>query len=127
MANKKLSEIEKKKQELEQELASIQDGLDRSIDDVREGVSSSLEPKNLIRKYPLPALGASLLVGFLIGKERKNPSRLASKERGSYSKPESRITSELKRVLAKKGMNLLMDFLDSKFSEMSERKRSEED
>ena len=53
MANKKLSEIEKKKQELEQELAEIQSGLDKSIDDVKEGVTTNLDPKNLIRKYPL--------------------------------------------------------------------------
>lgn len=127
MANKKLTEIEIKKQELEQELAEIQNGLDRSIDDVRDGVSSSLEPKNLIRKYPLPALGASLLIGFLLGKKRKNSSRVSSEERGTYSKPESHIASELKRVLAKKGMSLVMDFLDSKVSEMNHKKRSQED
>lgn len=127
MANKKLSEIEKKKQELEQELAEIHNGLDKSIDDVREGVSSSLEPKNLIRKYPLPALGASLLVGFLLGRERKDSPRISSKAPGTYSNTESRIASEIKRTLARKGMNFLLDYLDSKMSEINQKKHSSED
>ncbi|WP_020402168.1 hypothetical protein [Gracilimonas tropica] len=128
MANKKLSEIEKKKQELEQELAEIQSGLDKSIDDVKEGVTTNLDPKNLIRRYPLPAVGASLVLGFLLGKERKKSPRIASNRSHSYSSDsESRIASEIKRIVARKGMNLLLDYLDDKVSELKHKKQHPED
>lgn len=128
MANKKLSEIEKKKQELEQELAEIQSGLDKSIDDVKEGVTTNLDPKNLIRRYPLPAVGASLVLGFLLGKERKKSPRIASNRSRSYSSDsESRIASEIKRIVARKGMNLLLDYLDDKVSELKHKKQHPED
>ena len=123
MANKKLSQIEKKKQELEQELAEIQNGLDRSIDDVKEGVSYNLDPKNIIRKYPLPVVGASILLGFLIGKEPKKRPRVSSRSNDDLVRPESRIVAELKRVLAKKGMSILLDILDQKIANIKEQKR----
>lgn len=127
MSNKKLSEIEQKKKALEQELADIQSGLDRSIDDVREGVSSNLDPKNIIKKYPIPIVGASVVVGFLLGRNRKSPSKISSGSAESTRASDSRIAKELKRVLAKKGLNLLLDYLDQKIAELKQQKKDTND
>jgi hypothetical protein len=117
MAETKLSNLEKKKKELESELARIQDGLDKSIDEVKEGVTDSMDPKNIIKKYPIPIVGASLVVGFLLGRNRKETSTLASK---SYQGGESPIARELKRIVAKRGLSLLLDFLDDKVAALKQ-------
>ncbi|MDR9417069.1 MAG: hypothetical protein RI564_12360 [Gracilimonas sp.] len=127
MAKNKLSVIEKKKQELEQELSEIQNGLDKSIDDVREGVSSNLDPKNIIKKYPLPIVGASVLVGFLLGKEKKRYTDTPSRSGKIKTEEESRIAAEIKRIVAKKGMNLLLDFIDNKISDLKRQHHPKED
>lgn len=116
MADLKISRIEKKKKELEEELARLQNGIDESIDDVKAGVSSNLEPRNIIKKYPLPIVGASIVVGFLLGTERKG-NNLASKTR-NRSTGGSSISSEIKRILARKGLNMLFDYLDEKVYEL---------
>jgi hypothetical protein len=127
MAKTKISNLEKKKQELEQKLVSIQNGLDRSIDDVKDGVASNMDPKNLVRKYPLPIVGASILAGFLLGRERKNYNSISSKKYSRSIDRDSGITRELKRLLAKKGMSLLLDFIDNKVSELKQNKPSSDD
>ncbi|MBD3615914.1 MAG: hypothetical protein HUJ22_05010 [Gracilimonas sp.] len=127
MADVKLSNLEKKKQELEDELIRIQGGIDKSIDEVKEEVSSNMDPKNLIKKYPLSIVGASIVAGFLLGRERKNYRRTSSKRYSSDSVPDSGITKELKRMLAKKGLSLLMDYLDDKVTSMKEKNKGSED
>jgi hypothetical protein len=125
MSEVKLSNLEKKKKELEEELIRLQDGIDKSIDDVKEGVSSGLEPKNMIRKYPLPIVGASVLVGFLLGRERKYSSGIPSKrENTGNSFSDSGISRELKRIIAKKGLSFLMDYMDDKVASLKEKNSS---
>ncbi|MCP9292912.1 MULTISPECIES: hypothetical protein [Gracilimonas] len=127
MAKEKLSDLEKKKKELEQELANIQNGLDKSIDEVKEGVSTGLAPKNLIKKYPLPIVGASVVVGFLLGSNRKNSSSSSSKAYGSRSQSDSAISKEIKRMLAKKGLSLVLDYIDNKVAALKEKGHDSED
>lgn len=127
MAEAKLSDLEKKKQELEQELANIQNGIDKSIDEVREGVSTNMAPKNIIRKYPLPIVGVSVVAGFLLGRGRKYSSTSASNSYSSHRDAGSAISKEIKRMLAKKGLNLLLDYLDEKVAALKEKKPASED
>lgn len=105
MASGKVSEIEKKKIELENELARIQEGIDKSIDGVKDEVVDSLDPKTIVRKYPLHVLGASILVGFLIGKPKSS---------GSSNGSNSLIASEIKKALAKKGLSILSEIIEGK-------------
>tara|TARA_R110001599_G_scaffold84130_2_gene226629 strand:- start:31482 stop:31841 length:360 start_codon:yes stop_codon:yes gene_type:complete len=105
MGSSRVSEIEKKKIELENELTRIQEGIDKSIDGVKEEVVENLDPKTIIRKYPLHVLGASVLVGFLIGKPKS-----------SGSSSDSLIASELKKALAKKGLSMLSDLIEGKMN-----------
>jgi hypothetical protein len=128
MSEVKLSNLEKKKKELEEELVRIQNGIDKSIDDVKEGVSSNMDPKNVIRNYPLPIVGASLVVGFLLGRERKYSGRISSKRSNTgNSFSDSGISRELKRIIAKKSLSLLMDYLDDKVASLKENKGSSDD
>ena len=124
MAEDKLSNLEKKKQELEQELTNIQNGIDQSIEDVKEGVTTNMDPKNLIRKYPLPIVGASVVVGFLLGRNRKESN---TKVREFSQSSDSPITKEIKRIVAKKGLSLLLDYIDNKVAALKEKGRETED
>tara|TARA_R110002126_G_scaffold120282_1_gene261448 strand:- start:6644 stop:6979 length:336 start_codon:yes stop_codon:yes gene_type:complete len=106
MAGNRVSEIQKKKVELENELTRIQEGIDKSIDGVKEEVADSLAPKNIVRRYPLHVLGASILVGFLIGKPKSAGSSNSS----------SLIVSEIKKALAKKGLSMLGEMIEGKIN-----------
>lgn len=123
MADVKLSNLEKKKKELEEELSRIQNGIDQSIDEVKEGVSSNLDPKKLIQKYPLPIVGASLIAGFLLGRGGSGSSSSTYRRKES----DSAISKEIKRVIAKKGLSLFLDFLDNKVSELKKKNQAPRD
>lgn len=110
MAQEKIDELEKKKQELEDELNKIQGELDNSIDQVREDVSSSINPKNVIRKYPLPIVGASALLGFLLGHKNRRSSTVSSDKGGDFS---GALLSELKRLASRKAINFATDYVES--------------
>lgn len=105
MSSERISEIEKKKVELENELVRIQEGIDKSIDGVKEEVADRLDPKNIVRKYPLHVLGVSVLIGFLIGKPKSSSS---SSGTGSL------VASEIKKALAKKGLSVLSEIIEGK-------------
>lgn len=105
--SKQISDIEKRKVELQNELTRIQEEIDKSIDGVKEEVVESLDPKAIIRKYPLPVLGGAILLGFLIGKPK---SKVSSNSTGSL------IAGEMKKALTKKGLSLLSEMIESKLS-----------
>lgn len=112
MAEEKLDELKKKKQEIEKELNEIQGELDNSIDKVREDVSSNLNPKNLIRKYPLPIVGGSALLGFLLGHKNKKSSTSSSGS-GKGSEFSGALISELKRLATRKAINFATNYVES--------------
>ncbi len=112
MGNTKISNLEKKKKELEEELVRIQDGIDRSIDGVKEDVTENLAPKNLIRKYPLPVVGGAFLLGILLGKP-KSTRPYPSKDSGGLG---SVIGKELRNALTKKAVSVLLDIVDDQLN-----------
>ncbi|HKK46503.1 MAG TPA: hypothetical protein VJ964_13345 [Balneolaceae bacterium] len=116
MAKDHIDELEKKKQELEAELNQIQQELDNSLDQVRSDVSRSLAPKEMIRKYPLPVVSASMLLGFLIGHRGKSGNATASA--GEFS---GALVSELKKLATKKAISFATDYVE----EMLEKKADE--
>lgn len=109
MAEEKIDELQKKKKELEQELNNIQGELDNSIDQVREDVSSNLNPKNLIRKYPLPIVGGSALLGFLLGHKNK---KSVSSENDKGSNISGTLLYELKRLATRKAINFATNYVE---------------
>ena len=68
-------QISKKKQELESNLARIQEGLDKSIEDVRGEVVQNLSPAEVVKKYPVPVVGGAVLIGFLLGSSGSSKNR----------------------------------------------------
>ncbi|MEX0721874.1 MAG: hypothetical protein WD059_14460 [Balneolaceae bacterium] len=121
MSENNLSQLEKKKQALEIELARIQTDLDRSIDGVKENVSSNFAPKAIIRKYPLPALGAALVLGLLLGKGKKKSSKSPQNKKDSSDGVGSVVGREIKNALTKKSVHMLMDYLDNRVSRLNEK------
>ncbi|WP_445666252.1 hypothetical protein [Fodinibius sp. AD559] len=124
MAQKKVDELEKKKQELEEELNNIEGELDSSIDQVREDVGSSLNPKNIIRKHPLPIVGASAVIGFLLGHKRRKSSTSTSDNGGDFS---GALLSELKRLATRKAINFATDYVENILEEKAEEHLSSSD
>ena len=57
MSKKKLTDTELKKQELEAELSRIQGGIDEALDQVKTDVTNTVDPKEIIKKHPLPVDG----------------------------------------------------------------------
>lgn len=115
MAQEKIDELEKKKQELEDELNKIQGELDSSIDQVREDVSTSLDPKNIIRKYPLPLVGASALLGFLVGHKKKRDTK-----KTSDSELTGTLLSELKRLATRKAISFATNYVEELLDKKAE-------
>lgn len=111
MAEEKLDKLEEKKKALEQELENIQEELDHSFDKVRDDVSDSLAPSEVIKRYPLPAVGISVLVGFLASHQSKSGS--SGHEAGSL------LFSEIRRLLTKKGITLASSYIEELLSEES--------
>lgn len=115
MAQEKIDELEKKKQELEEELNNIQGELDNSIDRVRQDVSNSLDPKNMIRKHPLPIVGGAALIGFLLGHRGSSPDRKSSA--GEFS---GALLAELKRLATRKAISFATDYVEELLEEKAE-------
>lgn len=109
----KINDIEKRKKELQDELKRIQKELDHSIDEVRVDVSSKLDPKTLIKKYPLSSVGVSLLLGFLAGKgSGRGESSSRPRSRSDGNKLGSMIWDELKSSATKKAIRVLFNYID---------------
>lgn len=107
----KISDIEKRKKELQDELKRIQNELDHSIDEVRVDVSSRLDPKTLIKKYPLSSVGVSLLLGFLAGKG-SGKGESSTLPRSEENKLGSMIWDEFKSSATKKAIRVLFNYID---------------
>ncbi len=103
MAKDQIDELEQKKQELEDELYQIQQELDNSLDQVRYDVSTKFDPKTIIKKYPLPIVGASALIGFLIGHDGKS-------SKGVYGQA---ILAELKKLVTKRAISFASDYVEN--------------
>lgn len=112
MAKDKIDELEKKKQELEDELQKIQGEIDNSVSQVRNDVSSNLNPRNIIRKYPLHVVGASALLGFLIGNKGTSSSKESAS--GEFS---GTLLAELKRLATRKAISFATDYVEDLLEE----------
>lgn len=119
MAEEKIDELEQKKKELEEQLEMIQNELDHSIGDVRSDMSRSLAPRNIIRKYPLPSLGAAVLAGFLVG---HNGRRSGDGE--SSAGLSSALASELKRLATRKAIRFATDYVEDLLDERDSKDHS---
>lgn len=116
MSKDKLDEIEKKKRELQAELDRIQAELDHSFDEVRSDVSNRLQPAEFIKRYPLPVVGLSVLVGFLAGHKRRD-ARSSSESDSKEDGFSSVLLSELKKLATRKAVSFATDYIEGLLSD----------
>jgi len=107
--DKKTSELDQKKQELQRELKRLQGELDQSLDDVKTDVTSQLDPRELVRKHPLVSLGTSVALGFLFGHKGRNAKTARSAGGDGLG---SLLWDELKTTATRRGVRLLFKYLD---------------
>ena len=110
--SKKIDRIEAKKKELEANLERLQSGLEVNLEHVKTDVTKKVNPSEVIREYPLPAVGTSIIVGLLLTRFRRKKSK--KKESKKNLIVESLSTS-LKRRLTKKATDLLLDYIEERF------------
>src|SRR5699024_5713148 len=114
MASDTADNLEQKKKELKAELYNIQDELNTSVTIIRNDVSKTLDPKFVIQYYPLPVVGCSVIVGFLLGhskKQRTDSPAPKADPRGGVS---ATLINELERLATKKAIIFATDFVEKK-------------
>ena len=104
-----LREIEARKQAIKKELEHIQEELEDSIDDVKEGVSGQLNPRNWIKKHPLKSAAVALVTGFLISRKRKSSPK---ESKAQPQKLSGMVVQELKKQAVKKGFEFLSSLIE---------------
>jgi len=109
------NDIVRKKEELEQKLARLQEEIDHSFDEVKDDVTQSFSPAEIIKKYPLPVVGSAFLLGIILGKEgkTKSKSRSSSANGNGFS---GVLLNELKKYAVKKGVQFIKQKVDQKLS-----------
>ena len=111
-------DVEKKKLELQNKIAQIQQGLDHSLDDVKGDVANSLSPKEVVKKYPLTSVGISIALGFILGSP-KSSKKSVSVPAKNENDVVSSISRSLKKRLVQKAVDTALDFFENKMSERS--------
>lgn len=111
MSDEKKETLQKKKKELEAELHSIQEELDDSLDQVRSDVSAKLDPLEHVRRHPIPAVGAAVFIGFLIGKGGEDHEH-SHKTDAPGEKLTSTLSYEIKRLITRKGISFMSSYLE---------------
>lgn len=94
--------IDEKKKALEEEINALKSELDESLNSVSREVEHSFEPKQLIKKHPLKALGVSVLAGFLISYRAKASTNSSS------------VMSSLKKEIGSRAISYLLDSMTNK-------------
>jgi len=106
-----LAQMKERRAALKKELEELQVELEDSLDDIKDDVTSRMEPKYWIQHYPLQSFGVSLLLGFLAGNVGGKKREKISRE--SLLK-DSMLWSELKRALTRKAVQKIIAIIDSK-------------
>jgi hypothetical protein len=121
--SKKIDKIAAKKLELEQNLARLQQGLEQNISEVKGDVTQTVNPTEVVRRHPLPVVGAAIAVGFLIGISGSKKNRTSRSPKSSLAEG---IGSSIKKRLSQKAVDLAMDYLENRISQKKVNSRVEE-
>lgn len=115
--SKKIDRIEAKKRELEAKLERVQSGLEHNLEHVKQDVTDTVSPAEVVRKYPLQSVGLAIVAGFLvtrIGGSKKTVYKSTSRNAIADS-----ITSSLKKRLSKKAIDMALDIIEDKLASRS--------
>lgn len=112
MAKDDIDDLEKKKQELEQELQQIQGELDSSVHRVQDDITNKLNPSDMIRKHPLPLVGGAALIGFLLGHRGRSD--------GESGEARKALVAEIKKLATRKAISFATDYIEELIEEKTE-------
>lgn len=108
------ADLEAKKKKLEAELERIEQELDTSVDEMRTGLTDQLHPRNLIERYPLQALGSSVLLGLLLGyKGGSDHNHNGAGGRSLFSM----VWREFKSTATRRAVRSFFNYLDTQLDE----------
>ncbi len=115
--NKKIDRIEAKKRELEAKLERVQSGLEHNLEHVKQDVTDSVSPAEIVRKHPLQSVGIAIVAGFLL-------TRLGGRKKTVYKSTTKgtiadSISSSLKKRLSKKAIDMALDIIEDKLASRS--------
>ena len=114
--SKKIDKIEAKKRELEANLERLQSGLENNLVNVKSDVTQSLNPTEIVKKYPLPVVGAAVVAGFLLTRIGSDNSK---KSNSTKSVIADSISSSLKKRLSKKATDIVLDYIEDRLNSNS--------
>lgn len=120
MSNNKdisMTDIRRRKKKLEDDLEQLEGNFEHRISGVQNKVLGTLEPLEYIKKNPFKSVGASILIGFAIGKFGVDKSS-GEGESDHYHQEKlfNLLFNEIKRVAARKTATYLSEFIDKKIS-----------
>ena len=111
--SKKIDRIEAKKRELEANLERIQSGLETNLENVKTDVTQSISPAEVVRRHPLPVVGAAVLAGFLLTRLGKGGKK---EKKSSKSTITGSISNSIKKRLTQKATDVVLDYIEERIS-----------
>lgn len=109
--SKKIDRVEAKKKELEANLERLQSGLETNLVNVKSDVTQSIHPAEVVKKYPLPIVGAAIVTGFLLTRIGKGKPKKSSSNKNVIA---DSISSSLKKRLSKKATEYVLDYIEDR-------------
>ena len=119
-----MKQINDRKRELENEINRVEEKYSSRAETLQKSVESALKPVQKIRDKPFTAVGISIVIGFLAGSAgRKKRTKKAIKDTDTtYNDTGSGrgrgftsvLTTELKRLAARKAMVFITEWVDQK-------------
>lgn len=112
-----MTDFRKRRKKLEDDLETLEGNFEDRLSGVQKRVMGALEPLEYIKRNPFKAVGASIFIGFTIGKIGKDKS---SGEGESVHQQQEKMFNlffnEIKRVAARKAATYFSEFIDEKIS-----------
>jgi len=118
MSDQKLEDIEKRKEEIEKEIEEIESSIDDSIHNAREDISRFLNPKKMIKEFPLQSLGVSVIVGYLLA-NRSGSVRQVQEDDSSPTLMDL-VWENIKKDASQKLVQIALAYLDAKTSDLKD-------
>lgn len=121
------SPLERKKR-LQEELKELESSLVSSCNEIRGDLTSNMSPSFWVRRFPVPVLGAAVLLGWAWGcRPRKGASR---QKNGDYESEWGRgptderrdgfvslLFGEIKRVMTRRTVDFIVNKVEKGFEE----------
>ncbi len=114
--SKKIDRVEAKKRELEADLVRLQSGLETNLVNVKSDVTKTIHPAQVVRKYPLPMVGAAVIAGYLLTRIGKSKPKKSVSNSNIIAES---IGSSLKKRLSKKATDIVLDYIEDRIKSNS--------